>query len=156
MLLECNINQKDIAVEIADTDILLDILRDRLGFTSVKRGCENGECGACTILIDEEPVNSCIYLAVRAQGKHIITLEGLGTPDKLHPLQKNFREAGAVQCGFCASGMILIAKALLDKNPDPSENEIREGISGNLCRCSGYVKIIEAIKNTAEEMKEEG
>lgn len=153
MLLEFNLNNEDVQVEINETDLLIDVLRDKLHMHATKRGCENGECGACTVLIENKPVNSCIYLAVRVKGKRVVTLEGVGTPEKLHIIQKNFMDLGALQCGFCGSGMILTGLALLNKNPEPSEDEIKEAISGNLCRCSGYVKIIEAIKKTSEDMK---
>jgi len=154
MLLKFNLNGKDVNVEANETDILLDILRDKLHMHATKRGCGNGECGACTVLIDGSPVNSCIYLAARVSGKCVVTLEGVGTPEKMHLIQKNFRESGALQCGFCGSGMILTGLALLEKNPHPTEDEIKEGISGNLCRCSGYVKIIKAIKQTADDIRE--
>jgi len=155
MLLEFNLNGKDVAIEAQGTETLLDVLRDKMYLTATKRGCENGECGSCTILIDGKPVNSCLFLSARVNGKKVVTLEGVGTPMKMHLIQKNFRECGALQCGFCGPGMILTALALLKKNPDPTEEEIREGISGNLCRCSGYIKIIEAIKKTAKDMKKD-
>ena len=133
---------------------LLDLLRDELGVHSVKRGCENAECGACTVLVDDVAVNACIFLAARANGRRVTTLEGVGTMDNIHTIQKQFVQHGAVQCGFCGSGMILSALSLLKENPDPSIEEIREGIAGNLCRCSGYVKIVEAIDAAAKEMRE--
>ena len=117
-----------------------------------KRGCDNGECGACTVLIDGEPVNSCLYLAIRAEGKEITTIEGLGTEENLHPLQKAFIQEGSLQCGFCGPGMLMTAKALLDKNPSPTAEEIRQGLSGNLCRCTGYTKIIDGVKTAAREL----
>jgi len=124
---------------------LLDVLRDEIGFTGVKSGCEEGECGACTVLVDGKAVNSCLMLAPQAQGKEIITIEGVEGEEGLHPLQQAFVEHFAVQCGFCTPGMILSAKALLDKNPHPTEEEVRVSLSGNLCRCTGYVKIVEAV-----------
>lgn len=137
----------------ADGLLLIDLLRDVLHLHSVKRGCENAECGACTVLVDGQAVNSCIYLAARVDGKSVTTLEGVGTPENMHQLQKSFVEHGALQCGFCGSGMILSAMSLLNRNPDPTESEIREGIAGNLCRCSGYVKIVAAIQDAAEKMR---
>lgn len=131
---------------------LLDFLRDTLRVTSVKRGCENAECGACTVLVDGSAVNACIYLAARIDGREVTTLEGVGTREKMHQLQKSFVEHGALQCGFCGSGMILSALSLLNKNHHPDEEEIREGIAGNLCRCSGYAKIVEAIADAAGKM----
>jgi carbon-monoxide dehydrogenase small subunit len=144
-----NVNDRDYVLAVDVKDRLLDVLRDKLGLTGTKEGCGTGECGACTVLVDGEPVNACLYLAVRAEGKTILTVEGLGDPNALHPLQQAFVDTAAVQCGFCAPGMLLTAKALLDKNPSPSEQQIREGIAGNLCRCTGYVKIVEAIQLAA-------
>jgi len=131
--------------------ILLDFVRDELGLTGTKRGCETGDCGACTVILNGQPINSCQMLAMEANGKQVLTIEGLSNGKELHPLQEAFIEYGAIQCGFCTPGMILIAKALLDRNPNPTEQEIREAISGNLCRCTGYVKIIEAIRAVAQE-----
>ena len=150
-----NINDHDYEVHIDDYSLLLEVIREQVGLTGTKHGCGTGECGACTVLIDGIPVNSCLYLAIRAVGKKILTIEGLSSPGHLHPLQKAFVEKAAVQCGYCAPGMLLSAKALLDQNPDPNELEIREGIAGNLCRCSGYVKIVEAIQTAACWMREE-
>jgi len=124
---------------------LLEVLREDLGLTGTKRGCDLGTCGACTVLIDGKPYLSCLTLAVDVQGKKIITIEGLTQDGELHPLQKSFVEKGAIQCGFCTPGMILTAKAHLDEYPHPSEEEVKKAISGNLCRCTGYVKIVEAI-----------
>ena len=153
--LNLKVNGTDYSLTVDVKDRLLDVLRERIGLTGTKEGCGTGECGACTVLIDGEPVNACLYLAVRAEGKEILTIEGLGHPAQLHPLQQAFVELGAVQCGFCAPGMLLTAKALLDKNPHPTEQEIREGIAGNLCRCSGYVKIVKAIQQAATVMQAE-
>jgi len=124
---------------------LLEVLREDLGLTGTKRGCDLGACGACTVLIEGKPYLSCLTLAVDVQGKKIVTIEGLTQDGEPHPLQKAFVEKGAIQCGFCTPGMILTAKAFLDENPHPSEGEVKKAISGNLCRCTGYVKIVEAI-----------
>jgi len=124
---------------------LLEALRERLGLTGTKRGCDMGQCGACTVLLDGQPVRSCLTLAIDAQGQEITTIEGLARNGELHPLQRAFHEHGAIQCGFCTPGMILTARALLAENPTPTVREIKQAISGNLCRCTGYVKIIEAI-----------
>lgn len=132
---------------------LLKFLREHLGLTGTKEGCGNGHCGACTVIMDGKAVNSCLVLAVQANGSHVVTIEGLGTPDELHPLQKAFIEEGAVQCGFCTSGMIMSAKALLNEKSNPEEEEIREALSGNLCRCTGYVKIVQAVKRAADYLK---
>jgi carbon-monoxide dehydrogenase small subunit len=151
MKVRCKINEKDYELEIEPDERLLDVLR-RYGFRSVKRGCEDGNCGACTVLVDGVPTTSCLYFAARAEGREINTVEGLGTPSKPHPLQRIFAEEGAIQCGYCTPGMILSAKALLEKNPRPSEEEIKRALDGNLCRCTGYVKIIAAIKRASEEL----
>lgn len=156
MQITLNVNDKDVQIDVQPMEVLLDVLREKLHLHSVKRGCGAGDCGACTVLIDGEPVTSCIYLAVRAQGKKIFTTEGLGTPDHPHPLQNQFQKHGSFQCGFCAPGMLMTSKALLDKNPTPSEEEIRRSIYGNICRCSGYMKIIEAIAATVEENRKGG
>jgi len=140
------VNGREVEMNVPTTERLLDTLRNRLGLTSVKEGCSSGECGACTIILDGKAVCSCLLHTVQVDGSSIVTLEGLADNGKLHPLQEAFIKAGAVQCGYCTPGMILTAKALLDKNPKPTEEEIIEAISGNLCRCTGYVKIIEAIK----------
>jgi aerobic carbon-monoxide dehydrogenase small subunit len=139
-------------LDVESSAVLLDVLRDRLGLKGTKRGCDQGQCGACTVLLDGRPVSSCILLAVQADGKRITTIEGVAAPGRLHPLQEAFVSEGAVQCGFCTPGMILSAKALLDRNPNPSEDDIRGALSGNLCRCSGYVKIIQAVKKAAAAM----
>jgi len=131
---------------------LIDILREDLGLTGTKEGCGEGECGACTVLINGRPVNACLVLAPEMNGKEIITIEGLTPEDELHPIQEAFLEAGAVQCGFCTPGMILTAKALLDKNSDPDEKAVKTAISGNLCRCTGYVKIVAAIRLAAAKL----
>jgi aerobic-type carbon monoxide dehydrogenase small subunit (CoxS/CutS family) len=147
--LTMTVNQREVTVEIGADEVLVDVLRDRLGLTGTKIGCNEGECGACTIIMDGEPVLSCLVPALRAQGRDILTIEGLNDGEKLHPLQQAFVEHGAVQCGYCIPGMILSAKALLDRNPHPTRDEIKEAIAGNLCRCTGYTKIIEAIEAVA-------
>ena len=146
------VNGEEVRAEFPAHLTLLHALRD-LGYIEVKNGCEKGDCGSCTVLLDGSPVNSCLVLAVQAQGKEVTTVCGLGTIDNLHPLQENFVKHGAIQCGFCSPGMLLSAKALLDENPSPTQEEIRDGISGNLCRCTGYVKIVDAIEATAVELK---
>jgi len=133
-------------LEAEGSELLVDTLRDQLGLMGTKKGCGKGDCGACTVLLDNLPVNSCLVLAVQAEEREVLTIEGLGGED-LHPIQRAFVEHGAIQCGYCTPGMILSAKALLDGNPQPSEKEIKTGLSGNLCRCTGYVQIIEAIRS---------
>ena len=147
-LLNCTVNGEDRSV-LADTrDTLLDLLRDRLGLTGTKEGCGNGNCGTCTVLMDGAPVNACLILAVEVPGRAIITIEGLAG-DALHPLQQALVEHGGTQCGFCTPGIVLAAKALLDEIPHPSEAQIRRAIAGNLCRCTGYGKIVDAIAAVA-------
>ena len=138
-------------MDIKPYALLLDVLRDRLDLTGVKRGCETGDCGACTVLMGGKPVNSCLVLAMEVDGKEITTIEGLSADGSLHPLQEAFISEGAVQCGFCTPGMILSAKALLDGNPRPTEEEAKAAISGNICRCGGYSKILSAIKAASEK-----
>ena len=143
------------AVEfLADTrDSLLDSLRDSLGLTGTKEGCGTGDCGACSVVVDGTLVCSCLMLGVEAQGKQIETIEGMANGDALHPLQRKFIEHAALQCGFCTPGILVASKALLEKNPDPSEEEVRYWLAGNLCRCTGYDKIIRAVMDAAEEMR---
>jgi carbon-monoxide dehydrogenase small subunit len=148
--LTMTVNGQVVTIEVEADELLVDALRERLGLIGTKIGCNEGECGACTVIMDGEPVLSCLIPALRAQGRNILTIEGLGDGDKLHPLQQAFVEHGAVQCGYCIPGFILSAKALLDRNPKPDRDEIKEAIAGNLCRCTGYVKIIEAIEAVAE------
>ena len=148
-LIELNVNDEIHEVLIEPRTTLLQVLREHLDLTGTKKGCDIGDCGACTVLIDGKPTVSCLTLAIKVQGKKILTIEGLSKNGRLHPLQQAFIDHFAVQCGFCTPGMILSAKALLDRNPHPTEEEIREAISGNLCRCTGYVKIIEAIMAAA-------
>jgi carbon-monoxide dehydrogenase small subunit len=134
---------------------LLQVIREDLKLTGTKEGCGHGECGSCTVLMEGKTVNSCLVPAVEADNKEIITIEGLGTGETLHPIQEAFVSHSGMQCGFCTPGMIMSAKALLDSNPDPNEEEIREGIAGNFCRCTGYTKIIESISAAAEALKGE-
>ncbi len=146
-----NVNGRDYQVEADPSMRLLDLIRDVLCLTGTKEGCSEGECGACTVILDGKAVTSCLLLAGQAEGRKLITIEGVKTDTELSRLQKAFVEYGAVQCGFCTPGMILSAKALLDRNPHPTEDEIRIALSGNLCRCTGYKKIVEAVQAAAEE-----
>ena len=137
--------------EVYAGETLLYALREKLGHTEVKEGCGKGDCGACAVLLNGKAVNACLTLALQADGQEVVTIQGIGTPEKPHVLQTSFVKHGAIQCGFCTAGMITSAKALLDKNPHPTKQEIKEGISGNLCRCTGYKKIVEAILSVAEK-----
>ncbi|MFZ5518740.1 MAG: (2Fe-2S)-binding protein [Candidatus Zhuqueibacterota bacterium] len=147
--LNFNLNGNDVAVETLANRRLLDVLRLDFGLTGAKEGCGIGECGACTVLVDGKAVNACLVLAGQVEGARVLTVEGLASAGGLHALQKMFLDKGAVQCGFCTPGMLLSAYALLLENPDPTEDEIKEAIAGNLCRCTGYKQIIEAVKATA-------
>jgi aerobic carbon-monoxide dehydrogenase small subunit len=149
-MITLNVNNREYDLVIPVNQTLTQVLREHLKLTGTKQGCSVGDCGSCTVLLDGEPVNSCLVLAVEADGRRIQTIEGLAEDGKLHPVQQAFVELGGIQCGFCSPGMILTAKALLDKNPNPTESEIREAISGNLCRCTGYQKIVESIQSAAE------
>ncbi len=149
--LTMRLNDEEVALEIMPDALLVDVLRDQLGLIGTKEACGEGECGACTVLLDGQPVTSCLIPALKAQGREVYTVEGLASGGNLHPLQKSFIEHGAVQCGYCTPGMLMSAKALLDRNPHPTEDEIKEAISGNLCRCTGYVKIVEAIKAASSD-----
>jgi aerobic carbon-monoxide dehydrogenase small subunit len=153
LILDINGEMRELFVEPKKT--LLEVLREDLGLTGTKEVCDLGSCGACTVLIDHKPALSCLTLAVACKGKEIMTIEGLKNEDKLHPLQEAFIQKGAIQCGMCTPGFILSAKALLEENPRPTETEVREAISGNLCRCTGYAKIVEAII-TASRWSEKG
>ncbi len=145
------LNGEDAQAEVRPWWTLLRLLREYFGLTGTKEGCGEGECGACTVLVDGLAVNSCLFLAIRADGKDIVTIEGLSKAGgQLHPIQKAFVEKGAIQCGFCTPGMIIASKALLDRNHRPKEEEIKNAIVGNFCRCTGYVKIIEAVKYASE------
>jgi carbon-monoxide dehydrogenase small subunit len=152
-LVRLNVNGRSHAVALPSNVTLLHALRD-LGYTDVKNGCEKGDCGACAVLLDGKAVNSCLVLAWQADGAQVITNAGLGTLDRPHPLQEAFADTGAIQCGYCTPGMIIAAKALLDQNPHPAEDEICEAISGNLCRCTGYGQIVTAIQMAAERIGE--
>ena len=151
-ILHCTVNGKPVEVGYDLRESLLDTLRDRLGLTSVKRGCEVGECGACTVLVDGHPMNSCLVLAAELEGKHVLTVEGLARDGRLHPLQEAFLEVGAVQCGYCTPGMLLSGIALLNLYPHPTREQIRKEMEGNICRCTGYARIADAIQLAAERI----
>lgn len=148
-----NVNGKVYELEVKPSATLLDVIREDLGLTGTKEGCGVGECGACTVIMDDKAINACIVLAVEANNKNIITIEGLADGDNLHPIQEAFVEVGGLQCGFCTPGMILSTKVLLDKNKTPSDKEIRKGLEGNFCRCTGYTKIVESVKVAAQKMR---
>lgn len=152
--LNLTVNEKPYSLEVASNLRLVDLLRDQLGLTGTKEGCGVGECGACTVIMNGQIVNSCLVLAGQVEGAMITTIEGVQGPEgQLHPIQQAFIDKGAVQCGYCTPGMVLSAKALLDQNPDPTLEEIKEGISGNLCRCTGYQQIIEAVEDAAHRLQ---
>jgi aerobic-type carbon monoxide dehydrogenase small subunit (CoxS/CutS family) len=151
-----NVNGSDYPVEIEPHRSLLSVVRTELGLPGSKEGCDDSECGACMMLVDGSPVNSCSYLALQAQGHTVVTVEGLSDERGLHPLQRQFLEQGGVQCGFCTPGMLISAKALLDRTPDPSEDEIRLALAGNLCRCTGYQGIVRAVQAAAADMVASG
>ena len=150
--IELKVNGEIFRVRVETHRTLLEVLRETLGLTGTKEMCNKGDCGACTVIIDGKPMLSCLILAIEAEGKEILTIEGLAKAYELHPIQKAFVDYGAVQCGYCSPGFIMSAKALLGRNPHPTEEEIKEGISNNICRCTGYVKIVEAIQAAAEIM----
>lgn len=149
--LTLTVNGVDYPVNVDMGRNLLGVLRNELGLTGTKEGCDDSECGACMVLLDGQPVNSCSYLAVQAEGRSVTTVEGMMPADGLHPLQRTLLEEGGVQCGFCTPGMIMSASALLERNSNPSDEEIRIGLSGNLCRCTGYARILAAVARTASE-----
>jgi len=155
-LLKLRVNGEDYEIFTEPWKTLVKVLRDELGLTGTKEGCNTGNCGACTVLIDGKAVKSCMVLARQAEGKDILTIEGLSKNGELHPLQQAFIDYFAVQCGFCTPGMILRAKALLDENPNPTEEEVKLGLAGNFCRCTGYVKIVEAVLAAAEMVRKGG
>lgn len=150
--IQLNVNGEDCNVMVKKNWTLLYVLRELLNLTGTKEGCSTGDCGACKVLIDSEPVNSCVFPAIKAVGKKVITIEGFAEGTKLHPIQQAFIDAGAVQCGFCTPGMVVTAKAILDKNPNPTREEIAKSLDNNLCRCTGYAKIIDAIQLAAKAM----
>lgn len=156
MKISLTVNGEKRELDVKPETRLLDLIRDDLGLTGTKEGCGKGECGACTVIMDNKVVASCLVLAAQADGAEIMTIEGLGGKEKLHPLQQAFIEKGAVQCGFCIPGMIMSSKKLLDKNINPSDEEIKRGLSGNICRCTGYVKIIDAVKEAAHKIESGG
>lgn len=149
------INNKAYELEVEEDLRLIDLLRDKLALTGTKEGCGEGECGACTVIMDGKTVNSCLVMAFQVDGRKITTIEGVAAKDGVHPIQQAFLDVGAVQCGFCTPGMVLSAKVLLDVEKEPSREEIREGISGNLCRCTGYNKIVDAIELASKYLKED-
>ena len=151
--MKIKVNGHDYEIAVKPWRTLLEVLRYELGFTGTKEGCGTGSCGSCTVLMDGKAVNACLIFIAEVEGKEITTIEGLSLNGKLHPLQQAFMDEGAVQCGFCTPGMILTAKAFLDSNPEPSESQIREAIAGNLCRCTGYDKIIRAIMSAAQAIE---
>lgn len=155
MKVRINVNGNWMERETRPDRLLVDFLREDLGLTGTKKGCEEGDCGACTIILDGKTVLSCLVPAVKAHGAEILTVEGMAEGNKLHPIQQAFWEEGAVQCGYCTPGMLLSAKALLDENPAPGVEEVKEAISGNLCRCTGYTKIVRAIQVASEKMEKE-
>lgn len=148
--IQLTVNGQPVDAAVEPNRTLLQFLREDLGLTGTKHGCGLGDCGACTVILDGQAVNSCLVLAIHANGREVLTIEGLAENGKLHPIQQAFVDKGSIQCGFCTPGMILSAKALLDTNPNPTEQEIRMAISGNLCRCTGYQKIVEAIGEAAK------
>lgn len=149
-IINLNVNGTVHTIRVKDNWTLLEVLRNELGLTGTKCGCGKGECGSCTVVMNGRPVLSCLTLAAAADGEEILTIEGLSENGKLHPIQQAFIDHDAIQCGFCTPGMIMAAKALLDENPNPNEEEVRAGINGNLCRCTGYAKIVEAVLAVAK------
>jgi len=155
-IIKFTVNGRQYELTIEPHMTLVEVLRDQLGLTGTKFSCGVGECGACTVLMDGKPTLSCCILAMSARDKNILTIEGLAERNLLHPIQKAFIDCGAIQCGFCTPGMILSTKALLDSNPNPTREEVKRGLAGNLCRCTGYVKIIDAVLAAAETIREGG
>ena len=151
--IQITLNGKKTQLEVPSHRLLLDLLRDEIGLTGTKEGCGTGDCGACTVLLNGKPVNSCLIFSGELDGADIVTIEGLKIGPELHPVQRAFVQDGGVQCGYCTSGMLMMSKALLDENPDPSEEDIRFAISGNLCRCTGYAKIVKAVQDAARELR---
>jgi len=153
MEIRFDLNGKEVRVEVPAHWTLLRVLREKLGLTGTKEGCGIGECGTCTVLLDGMPVNSCLVMAPKVEGRKVETVEGLGTRDSLHPLQQAFIDHGAVQCGFCTPGILMSSKALLDRNPTPTREEVQDAITGHLCRCTGYHQIIEAVEGAIKHVK---
>ena len=152
MIVDFILNGKNVRVDVEADEVLVDTLREKLMLTGTKKGCGTGDCGTCTVLLDGEAVRSCILLTAMVEGRKVTTIEGVGSVGNLHPVQQAFIDASAVQCGFCTPGMVLTSIALLNKNPNPTEEEIRTALSGNLCRCTGYEKIVKAVRLAAERM----
>jgi carbon-monoxide dehydrogenase small subunit len=150
-ILSLTVNNDTYEVAVSPWRTLLDVLRDDLGLMGTKRGCGNGTCGVCTVIIDGRAILSCLTLALECAGKSITTIEGISSPESLHPIQKSFIENGAVQCGFCTPGIVMTSKALLDDNPQPSDDEIKEALAGTFCRCTGHIKIMEAVKKASQQ-----
>jgi len=148
------LNGRTVTVEASPSLTLIKLIRDKLRLTGTKEGCNSGDCGACTVLLDGEPVYSCLVPALKVEGRRVETIEGLGEPGDLHPIQKAFLDHGALQCGYCSPGMILSVKALLDRKSKPSTNEIKEAMCGNLCRCGSHIQIVEAVKSLSKEPKD--
>lgn len=153
MKLRFRLNGREVAVDVHPGRRLLDLLRDDLGLTGTKEGCGEGECGACTVIVDGKPRLSCLTAAIQVEGKEVLTVEGLARAGKLHPLQEAFVETAGVQCGFCTPGLLLASYALLQENPQPTRDEIREYLSGNLCRCTGYAQVVEAVERAARRLR---
>ena len=151
-IVSIQVNGEAQSLEVPSRRILSDFLRDDLHLTGTKRGCETGTCGACSVLVDGEVVKSCLMLAVQVDGRHVTTVEGLSQGEKLHPLQESFMECGGLQCGYCTPGMLITACALLARNPQPTQDEVRHGLAGNLCRCTGYTQIVESVLHAAKKM----
>ncbi len=149
------VNGETLTASIPPETTLLKLLRDLFNLTGAKLGCDVGDCGACTVVVDGKPINACLMLVGQADGRHVLTIEGLATKDRLHPIQKAFEESGALQCGFCGPGIILSVKALLDEKSDPDVKDIRDALSGSLCRCTGYTKMIEAVQEAARVLRSE-
>jgi carbon-monoxide dehydrogenase small subunit len=147
------VNGESRTASVPPETTLLGLLRDQFGLTGAKLGCDVGDCGACTVIVDGRPVNACLMLAAQAAGRDVLTIEGLATRDALHPIQKAFEDHASLQCGYCGPGVILSAKALLDENPDPTRHEVRDALAGNLCRCTGYTKMIDAVQDAAQRLR---
>src|SRR2546425_9833002 len=152
--IQFTLNGKTTSLEVANHRLLLDLLRDELGLTGTKEGCGTGDCGACTVLLNGKAVNSCLICSGELDGADVVTIEGLKIGPELHPVQQAFVQDGGVQCGYCTLGMLMMSKALLDENPDPTDEEIRFALSGNLCRCTGYAKIVQAVQDAAKEIRQ--